>query len=464
MTKRFRTILFLSFVALFFLTAPLLILYSQGYRFDMETKKIVQTGGLFLKIQPTGVEIYVNSSLEKKTNLLFKSALIQNLIPDEYNIEIKKQGYFPWEKTLGIKEKQVTEAKNIVLIPENPNFEILFKNVKDFWFSADEKKLILKEIDENGWALKFLDIEKNIKSHLISSQDISKKEVELISFKISSDSKKILLETGLKEQLRYYILDLTKSPVNLISLDFLGKNPEEIRFNPKNSEQIFFLKNKQFFKGNFIKEEISLPILNNVLIYQIYGQDIYFLENSGNLYKTNFSFDTQKKLTSKPFALKTEINHNFEIFKNFIFLIEGQNLFILNSESGLFEKLSDEINLLKLSPDNKKIVYLKTHEIWAFFLENISDQPERKAEDNIFLTRFSEKINNVFWYSSHYLLFNINDKVKIAEIDDRDKINIVNLKLPAKFNGELKIFFNKNSKKLYILSEDNLYISEKLLP
>ena len=89
------------------------------------------------------------------------------------------------------------------------------------------------------------------------------------------------------------------------------------------------------------------------------------------------------------------------------------------------------------------------------------EQEEKKVGEEIFLTRFSEKIGEVFWLTSHYLIFNTGSKIKIAEIDDRDKINIVDL---VEF-PDPKIFWNQNNKKLYILSEKNLYTSrERLAP
>jgi len=307
----------------------MLILYSQGYRFDMETKKIVQTGGVFLKIKPVGADIYINDKFQKRTNILFSSALIQNLLPKKYKLQVKKQGYFSWEKTLEVKEKQVTEAKNIILIPKNPDFEILtlylptnqnnsglIKNIQDFWFSPDGKKILLK-----------------------------------------TSSKEQL-------QLKYFTVDLTETPVDLIPLDSLEKDIEELFFEP----------------DKLIEDEL--------------------------------------------------------------------------------ENLPEKAESLALSPDSKKIAYLNDNEIWVLFLKDISEQPKRKAKDKIFLTRFSEKIDRISWYSSHYLIFNCDNKIKIAEIDDRDKINIVDL---AEYN-EPKIFFNQNDKKLYILSQGNLYVSEKLLP
>ena len=45
-------------------------------------------------------------------------------MPKEYQVKIIKQGYHPWQKKLRIESKLVTEAKNILLIPLNPEIKI----------------------------------------------------------------------------------------------------------------------------------------------------------------------------------------------------------------------------------------------------------------------------------------------------------------------------------------------------
>jgi hypothetical protein len=107
------------------LAAPSLIFYSQGYRFDFETKRIVQTGGLYLKAAPRGAQVYINGILKDETSVFGSSSLIKNLIPKTYSIEVRKQGYHSWQKNLPVLEKQVTEAKNIILFPEEVNFQKL---------------------------------------------------------------------------------------------------------------------------------------------------------------------------------------------------------------------------------------------------------------------------------------------------------------------------------------------------
>ena len=78
----------------------------------------------------------------------------------------------------------------------------------------------------------------------------------------------------------------------------------------------------------------------------------------------------------------------------------------------------------------------------------------------MFLIRLSEKIDNVFWLDSNYLVLNAGNTIKITEIDNRNRLNIMDFK-------EIKnpeIFWNENDKKLYIFSENTLSVSAPLLP
>jgi hypothetical protein len=416
MTKKTRKILFLVFFFLFLLIAPTAIFYSQGYRLDFENKKFSQTGGLFLKILPKQVEVYLDGKLREKTDFFFGSILIENLLPKKYKIEIKKEGYYPWEKTLEVKEKEVTEAKNVILFPENLNLTILFKEVENFWFSPDQRKIILKEGSEKSWALKLYELDKDVKSHLIAERDIWPVEADLLDLKFSEDSKEISLEIGAAEQIKYFTLALNKTPPTLV------------------------------------ESEPPLPPLENVVSYQEVNNDIYYLDNFGHLFKN------EGRLTENPFSVRPETEYELKIFQDYLFLREAETLYQFNHSSKSFENFFEGIQDLKISPDAKKLVYFSDYEIWILFLKD--ESPQKKTGNKIFLMRLSEKIRDCLWLNSHYLVFNVGDTIKISEIDERDKINVINI-------GELKnprIFWNKVEKRLYLLSEGNLFRSRILLP
>ena len=129
MTQKHRKYIVCLLILLFFIVTPPTILYSQGYRFDITNKKISCTGGLFAKALPKSANIYLDEILVDKTDFLFGAVLVENLLPKQYKISLKKDGYYSWDKTLEVKERQVCDAKNITLVPKNPEFSINAKDI-----------------------------------------------------------------------------------------------------------------------------------------------------------------------------------------------------------------------------------------------------------------------------------------------------------------------------------------------
>ncbi len=499
MTKKTKTILFLSLIFLFFLTAPAVVFYSKGYRIDLNPPtggiKIIQSGGFYFKVWPKNIRVYLNGEFIKKTDVFFGAAYLDNLLPKKYEIEIKKDKYHSWKKSLEITEKQVTDAKNIILMPKNPKFSILAQNTADFFFTPDGRKVLLKEVDEMKFSLKLLDLERDIKSHLIEDKDISKIPVFLSDIKFSPHSlSRILLEIDSEEKLKFFLLDFSKSPINLLFLDFLGEKVETIFFHPENHQKLFFSQNGTIFEVDLVKKEISSKLLENVITWQIFDKNIYYLDNVGFLFKTDFSFLEKEKINEIPFQLsnfniaKEKQKQIIHIFAHKIFLQDNDNLFLFNPVSKSFEKFFERVKGLKISPDFKKLVYFSNYEIWVLFLSDDFGQPRKSAGEKALIARFSENIEEVFWLSSHYLILqkaeklpdklvlqeteklpdklvsNSSGKLKVVEIDDRDKINIVDLTHPVLTEGKIEIFFNQTNKKLYIFNQGNLYVSEKLIP
>jgi len=374
MTKKSRTILFLICLILFLIITPIVIFYSQGYRFDFKTKKISQTGGFYFKVSPKSAEIYINDRFKKKTDFFLGEIQIENLLPKKYKIEIKKSGFHSWQKTLEVEEKKVTEAKNIVLFPENIHFDLWDKNIENFFISPDEKKIILKRnVQEKKWILELFDIEKNIKTQLIEEKN------DLSDLEFSEDSKEI-----------------------------------ELKLKTNKGEKIFSLK---IDNPPFILEER----------------------------KTSFLAKEKKQLKGDD--------------KN-IFLIENNILSQFNPETNSFEKIFEPIKNAKLSGDKRKLAFFTDYEIWVLYLnEEIS--PFHKKGEKVFLLRFSEKIKDLFWLTDHYLMIQVGEKIKISEIDDRDRINVIDL---ASFNKNSKIFWSTVNRKLYVLTEKNLFVlAEKFI-
>ncbi len=124
MTLRIRRLIFWGLVIIFLVITPLIIAYGLGYSFDWQKKTFIETGSFYFASSPTGGVIYINNKTGGKTN-----KYIKRLLPREYEIIIKKDGYQSWGKRLKIESGIVTEARNILLVPHDPKIEIVQKNI-----------------------------------------------------------------------------------------------------------------------------------------------------------------------------------------------------------------------------------------------------------------------------------------------------------------------------------------------
>ena len=124
MNKTLRDAMFIFFVVLFCVITFLLSLYAAGYRLDLgralKGQFLQKTGMLILDSAPKGASIYLDGNQAKTSGSIFGSyavtpAKIKNLLPKEYDVIVKMDGYWPWEKKLTVYGGQSTYAENIIL-------------------------------------------------------------------------------------------------------------------------------------------------------------------------------------------------------------------------------------------------------------------------------------------------------------------------------------------------------------
>lgn len=145
MSKKTRLIILISCVVCFLLVAPVLVLYSEGYRFDFEKMGLTETGGIFISTLPSADQITVDSTISQKPGFLLNSVFIQSLLPKDHSVLIVKQGYFDYTKTLPVKGKGVTKLEKVLLFKKDLKFTQLLDNTKSpFLQEVKNEKYILK--------------------------------------------------------------------------------------------------------------------------------------------------------------------------------------------------------------------------------------------------------------------------------------------------------------------------------
>lgn len=123
MTKKTRLTILLLCVVVFFIAAPYIILYSLGYRADFEDMKVVATGGIYVRTFPSADQVIIDAKNTYKPGMFNGAVFVQSLLPKDHSVLIEKEGYYNYNKTLAVLEKEVTKLENVFLFKKDIKFE-----------------------------------------------------------------------------------------------------------------------------------------------------------------------------------------------------------------------------------------------------------------------------------------------------------------------------------------------------
>ena len=464
MNRKTRRILFFVLVAVFLILTPTLIFYSQGWRMNWDTWTLTRTGALYVKAIPNSAEIYINGVLAKKTDFIFGTALIENLLPDTYLLEIRKDGYQTWKKMLQTTQHEVTEAKHIILFEESISFQGVTDNVLNVWSSPSGNEAIIQRTMSNGrWELVRLSLSNGNESQLLK-QIHSAQEVLDVSW--SQDGKRILLRLGIGETIEHQVVAFEGSESaacrqELCELSFVAENIEQAAFHPSHPTRLILVKQSgtalSLLEADYETKKTITFFANDIAAFRLRNTDLIWLNMDGTMWQQPLTADTPvRQLLSNPFPTKREIQYKLHLAGDDIFLLEDRRLLHLKGEE--FQEVAQGVNNLLVGPDKNKLAISTNSEILIYFLNQQDDQPRHNKGDLLFLTRFSESIAGLQWLGSNYLLFSVGVNIVTAEIDERGTINTA--KIGTFKKPELFLWQARNI--LHVLSQETLFASERL--
>ena len=136
MSRTMRLSIMITLIVAFFVISPAVILYTAGYRYDIGSRRIQQTGVLSIDIKPRDARVYVNDTFLHASLPIRLSH--RKAAP--YDVRIEKEGYHNWQQTVDIESKQTTYIRNISLFPTlTPRFLGTYQREHDFSLSPDGK-------------------------------------------------------------------------------------------------------------------------------------------------------------------------------------------------------------------------------------------------------------------------------------------------------------------------------------
>jgi len=453
MTKRKRFIIVLACVLLFLIVTPYIIFYSLGYRIDFANMKVFATGGIYVRVFPSGADITVDSKIKNSTSLFSNAVFLQNLTPEQHVVLIQKDGYYDYQKTLVVREKEVTKLENIILFKKDYTYSMLGGNIS--YFSVAPNNTTLLEAKTSANKIDFTIT--NLDNLAIKPLSLPIGKGIILDSKWSEDSKKAIL----KINSLYFLIDVSDSQKPMISpLNYLVQT-KGANFNPQDSSQIYYIKNKNLY----LSSQQNQPILTNVAAYKIVNQNIIWLSYDGFLYNSNILGNNTAKITSKLISVNSANSYSIIDVADRILLKDNNSLLLINEETKEFELLSQQAKNIIVSPNNQRALYFSNNDAF-YYGQSIKLNNERVNEK---IGNFTN-IQDCKWLNDNYIICSLSDRIIISEIDNRGNTNIIDLFQTITLNKKTiniknaNIFFNQRDGKLYILNQGDLISSDKILP
>ncbi|MBI5621571.1 PEGA domain-containing protein [Candidatus Falkowbacteria bacterium] len=413
LSLRVRRIIYLGFIILFLATAPLLVLYTAGYRYNFKKTAIQKVGALSVKPQPATADIYLNGQRQvgsRSDNTL----RLNNLLPGQYQVTVSLDGYYPWEKTLEVSSNVNTFVNQAVLFKNNPPENIIDAPISQSLASTDKQLLAF----QTSPGLQLI----NLNNEQVSLLNQESDTAQLIAW--SPDNANLLIKT----EGQFIILNINNpdSPLSLqamVPTTFIS-----LTWDPQANYLLYGLDDR------YRLYQINILTKTNRLLYTLpqqsgtrYGSDVLFRNNL--LY---FTARDPQGWFLETLDISATPASPLKLMKlsdgNITFRTNGGNIVLMNEQSHRLYLLDDDFTKILLeadakdldwSTDGQTLLYYNDFELWLYRLSDNS---------TTLITRYGQTIQQARLVpTTEYLAVTANNTLQIIELDGRDRRNVTSL-------------------------------------
>jgi len=400
-----RRIIFGFFIIAFVILAPILILYSSGFRYDAVRGQLIQTGTILVEGDTIeSASIFLND--EREAPLLKKETFLDTIIPGEYTVRIEKEGYYPWERRYTVDSRRTTFIQDIVLIKDSFPAQIISDTVELISYSPDTRYAAYASA--SGTYL--LDLTTGERSELFAN------DTKINSFDWAPSSKKLLVTT-----LPYaaHVIPVTGSPSTPQSLNALAF--ESLQWDEKNDSTVYGIFQNNLYQIDLVSNArtiIPRPNTENELVaFMGINKDIFSIysgSESGQLYKYSALLNSQVPVAPvQPSDAYTFITGN----DDYITLLNERlgKVTIINknplAQEDIFSQgiLTFNAQAAQWHPNAHRILLYDGIKISYFDLSTNSE---------ILINRYGEPVEEMLWHPSYdTLILQFSDRIELIDLD-----------------------------------------------
>lgn len=417
MTLGVRRVIYLAFFAIFFIAAPLLLLYSAGYRYNLTQGEFTPTATFVVSTIPKSAKI----ELDGKDLELVTPQTIKGVPPGQHVLRLHQSGYRSWQKQFTARVGEAIFVSDIHL----------WKEAAPKLISTGKVEFVAKRDDNRGAAF-VMRTSEDKESIVLFDATTNKTTVAYERLAKAAPLKRIIWSTDYQKILAIsdserILLDITETPAKTLSLTFIPVSTDNLQWDTLSSSILYGHDQLAIYRFDIATGKSSELLStsdknsegNTLTDFSIDGQTVYQLFRRSKQPSILTATNIVTNQTTILLTLPTDRAYRFDALTTDILALrdDTDRLTIWHHTGNSFLSVVEHDNVrdVVISPASDELLYRTPFEIWTY---NVA------TGHQTLLTRLASALADTIWYSDASHIISATDAtLKIGERDDRDVRN-----------------------------------------
>lgn len=402
----------------------ILVAFAQGYNYDAFHNKIYKTGLVLIDSTPNNAEIFLNDrGINKKTPYRYTSAPEGNL-----EVDLQKDQYRNWSKKTTVVPGEVTFVNYALLLPNTLDQKPVGSNILFNRIIQSENNQKTYALAKSPLSIYSISDDANIREIYSASQssDPANPIVDLYNIKVSNDGQRLLFDQKLTNNVVQTVsIDVPSLKISNLTTEF-GFVFNDIRFNPKNSSELFWLDAGVLKKIQINEKNISSNIIDSIFQLDIEEDRLLVFKTSTvagqpvSLYSYDLSGGNENLLRQLEFDpkgygilfVRSRYAEYLSVIYNSSSLAElVKNPYQKSDLNTQIKTIGAGVSQQTISPSNRFLIYNQNSTLRFIDLE--FGQDDNYGASLVDLQEWA-------WYDDYHLIVRQNDTLRILDYDGQN--------------------------------------------
>ncbi|MFA6520941.1 MAG: hypothetical protein WCT53_00970 [Candidatus Gracilibacteria bacterium] len=386
--KLFSKLLQVGGLVFFCILVVFVILFTEGYQYDAESKDVIKKNVVFFEDLPKDAKVILDG---KEVEFSVPGEL--RVVPTVHEIEITRNGFYPWKKRVEVSENFIVKFPPLEFLPTENT--VLFKSVESM----------------ASWSL----------------QNLSQQGVLLINDKLHFGK----MYSANDDQFR------------ILEIPLKFKTKKIISFNNK---LIGITNDSRLFVYDLEQGKLISNIKDKFKDLKEYADDIFAINEAGKIVKFSNDFSTAEVFArlTEPVKAFGRLQHNGKYLAFSLVNEKNKNIFIVTDpkDGSIVFQEGELSNAFLDNLDKNRIFFTKGNDLTAYDL---------KEKEDIFKKVLNTKTLWLSRLGSSFQFLFVDDKFNVNFCDEDGENCHQIAKLSASKNGQISIESSQDGKEIFAI-------------